>query len=165
MYYTQIRSNAVAGYLVNGLDGLTTYTATPTGTTTTGFPTCLTCVPGNGDPPTVRAAQMPARGITIRAGLRDFYVAQFARYGLNFNLLPNYPDKLVNPRSQVISVGAEREVTKGLFVGGDYVHQHLSGIDRTVDLNAPSAIDRTTVGFLRSVVTANASRPILPVNG
>ena len=29
MYYTQIRSNAVAGYLVNGLDGLTTYTATP----------------------------------------------------------------------------------------------------------------------------------------
>src|SRR4029079_3954319 len=28
MYYTQIRANAVAGYLVNGLDGLTTYTAT-----------------------------------------------------------------------------------------------------------------------------------------
>src|SRR6185436_6997778 len=27
MYYTQIRTNAVAGYLVNGLDGLTTYTA------------------------------------------------------------------------------------------------------------------------------------------
>src|SRR6185295_7080046 len=28
MYYTQIRTNAIAGYLVNGLDGLTTYTAT-----------------------------------------------------------------------------------------------------------------------------------------
>jgi outer membrane receptor protein involved in Fe transport len=36
MYYTQIRANAVAGYLVNGLDGLTTYTATPG---QTGFPT------------------------------------------------------------------------------------------------------------------------------
>jgi hypothetical protein len=36
MYYTQIRSNAVAGYLVNGLDGLTTYTATAG---QTGFPT------------------------------------------------------------------------------------------------------------------------------
>ena len=29
MYYTQIQSNLVAGYLVSGLDGLTTYTATP----------------------------------------------------------------------------------------------------------------------------------------
>jgi len=46
MYYTQIRSNAVAGYLVNGLDGLTTYTATAG---QTGFPTCLvgSCLPVN----------------------------------------------------------------------------------------------------------------------
>ena len=49
---------------------------------------------------------------------RDFYEAQFAKYGLNFDLLPNYPDKLVNPRSQVVSIGAEREIVKGLFVGG-----------------------------------------------
>ena len=39
MYYTQIRANVVASYLVNGLDGLTTYTAIPG---QTGFPTCLT---------------------------------------------------------------------------------------------------------------------------
>src|SRR6185369_14767101 len=38
MYYTQIRANAVAGYLVNGLDGLATYTASPG---QVGFPTCL----------------------------------------------------------------------------------------------------------------------------
>ena len=38
MYYTQIRTNAVAGYLINGLDGIATYTATPG---QTGFPTCL----------------------------------------------------------------------------------------------------------------------------
>src|SRR5258705_906786 len=162
MYYTQIRTNAVAGYLVNGLDGLTTYTANPG---QTGFPTCLTCVPVNVDPRTIPAGQLPARDITIRAGRRSFYKTQFAKYGLNFDLLPNYPEKLVNPRSQVISIGAEREVIKGLFFGGDYVHQHLSNIDRTVDLNAPSVFDRTAPGQVRSVAAANATRPILPVNG
>jgi len=181
MYYTQIRSNAVAGYLVNGLDGLTTYTATPG---QIGFPTCLTgsCLPLIFDPKTLLATQLPARDITIRAGQRAFYEAQFAKYGLkNFDLLPNYPDKLVNPRSQVISIGAEREVVKGLFVGGDYVHQHLSGIDRTVDLNAPSVLDRTNVGQCRilttgcnlsissvntaNVAAANLTRPIFPANG
>jgi hypothetical protein len=66
MYYTQIRSNAVASYLVNGLDGLTTYTATPG---QTGFPTCLTgsCLPVNVDPRTLPASQLPARDIVIRA--------------------------------------------------------------------------------------------------
>ena len=164
MYYTQVRSNAVAGYLVNGLDGLTTYTATPG---QLGFPTCLTgsCLPLSFDPKTLAATQLPARDITIQAGQRDFYKAQFAKYGLNFDLLPNYPDKFVNPRSQVVSIGAEREMAKGLFVGGDYVHQHLGGIDRTVDLNAPAPFDRTAVGQVRSVIAANATRPILPVNG
>jgi hypothetical protein len=164
MYYTQIRSNAIAGFLVNGLDGLTTYTATPG---QTGFPTCLTgpCLPVNVDPTTVPANQLPARDITIRAGQRAFYESQFAKFGLNFDRLPNYPDKFVNPRSQVLSIGAEREVIKGLFFGGDYVHQHLSDIDRTVDLNAPSVFDRTAPGQVRSVAAANATRPILPVNG
>jgi Carboxypeptidase regulatory-like domain/TonB dependent receptor len=164
MYYPQIRSNSVAGFLVNGLDGLTTYTATPG---QTGFPTCLTgsCLPVNVDPQTLPASQLPARDITIRAGRRDFYVAQFAKYGLDFNKLPNYPDKLVNPRSQVVSIGAEREIVKGLFFGGDYVHQHVNDLDRTVDLNAPSPFDRTAPGQVRSVAAANATRPILPVNG
>lgn len=175
MYYTQIQSNLVASYLVNGLDGLTTYTATPT---QTGFPTCLTCVPVNVDPKTVPANQLPARDITIQAGRRSFYESQFARYGLNFDLLPFYPDKLVNPRSQVFSIGAEREIAKGLFLGSDFVHQHLSNINRTVDLNAPSAFDRTAPGQFRcppgaappctqaqAVTAANLSRPILPANG
>jgi hypothetical protein len=174
MYYTQIRSNAVASYLVNGLDGLTTYTAV---SGQTGFPTCLTCVPVNVDPATLPASQLPARDITIRAGQRDFYQSQFARYGLNFDLLPNYPDELVSPRSQVISIGVEREVFKGMFVGADYVHQHLSGLDRTVDLNAPSPFARTEPGQFRclpghltcpaseTVAAANATRPIFPANG
>jgi hypothetical protein len=164
MYYTQIRSNAVAGYLVNGLDGLTTYTANPG---QTGFPTCLTgsCLPVAVDPKTIPANQLPARDITIRAGRREFYEAQFARYGLNFSLLPNYSNELVNPRSQVMSIGAEREVVKGLFIGGDYVHQHLSGMDRTVDLNAPADFPRTSPNQVRTVAAANATRPILPANG
>jgi hypothetical protein len=162
MYYTQIRTNALAGYLVNGLDGLTTYTAV---SGQTGFPTCLTCVPVNVDPKTLPASQLPARDVTIRAGQAAFYTTQFAKYGLNFNLLPNYPTKFVNPRSQVFSIGAEREVIKGLFFGGDYVHQHLSNIDRTVDLNAPSPFDRSAPGQVRTVAAANLTRPILPVNG
>ena len=130
MYYTQLITNVLAGYLVNGLDGLTTYTATPG---QLGFPTCLTgsCLPLSFDPRTLAAAQLPARDITIQAGQAAFYRSQFAKYGLNFDLLPNYPDKLVNPRSQVVSIGAEREVTKGLFVGTDYVHQHWTDLART----------------------------------
>lgn len=164
MYYTQIRANAVAGYLVNGLDGLTTYTATPG---QTGFPTCLTgaCLPLNFDPKTLAPSQLPARDITIGPGQRAFYQAQFARYGLDFSKLPFYPDRLENPRSQVLSIGAEYEVVKGFFAAADYVHQHVGGIDRTVDLNAPAPFDRTAPGQVRTVAAANATRPILPVNG
>lgn len=172
MYYTQIRMNSVAGYLINGLDGVATYTANPG---QTGFPTCLTgsCLPVNVDPRTIPANQLPARDITIRAGLGDYYREQFARHGLNFDLVPNYADELVNPRSQVFSIGAEREIFSGLFAGVDYVHQHLTGMDRTVDLNAPAPFDRTSPGQCRSANCsnsasanlANATRPILPVNG
>jgi hypothetical protein len=146
------------------LDGFTTYTATPG---QLGFPTCLTgpCLPLPLDPKTLPPSQLPARDITIRAGDADFYRTQFAKYGLNFDLLPNYPDEFVNPRSQVTSVGVEREVMKGLFVGGDYVHQHWTNLDRSVDLNAPSVFDRTAIGQTRTVAAANATRPILPVAG
>ena len=143
---------------------MTTYTATPG---QLGFPTCLTgsCLPLSFDPKTLPASQLPARDITIQAGRRAFYEAQFAKYGLNFDLLPNYPDKLVNPRSQVVSIGAEREIVTGLFAGADYVHQHWTDLDRTVDLNAPTPFDRTAPGQVRTVAAANATRPILPVNG
>jgi carboxypeptidase family protein/TonB-dependent receptor-like protein len=164
LYYTQLVANVVAGYLVNGLDGLTTYTATPG---QLGFPTCLvgSCLPLSFDPRSLAPSQLPARDITIRAGMADFYRAQFAKYGLNFDQLPNYPSQLVNPRSQATSIGAEREFLKGLFVGADYVKQHWTGLQRTVDLNAPSAFDRTAPGQVRSVAAANLTRPILPVNG
>jgi Carboxypeptidase regulatory-like domain len=164
IYYTQIRSNLVAGALLNGLDGFTNYSAVPG---QLGFPTCLTgpCLPVPLDPRVLPPSQLPARDITIKAGQRDFYAAQFAQYGLNFNLLPNYPDEFVNPRSQVTSIGAEREIIRGLLAGADYVHQHWTNLDRTVDLNAPSVVDRTAPGQTRSVAAANATRPILRVAG
>lgn len=159
MYYTQVRSNSVAGYLINGLDGLASYTANPG---QNGFPTCFTCVPVNIDP---RSLTLPARDITIVAGKRAFYQAQFARYGIDFSKIAAlYPDKLVNPRSQVVTLGVEREIVKGLFAGADYVHQHLSNTDRTVDLNAPTPFARNAPGQTRTVATANATRPIVPVN-
>jgi hypothetical protein len=164
MYYTQIRSNLIGNALVGGLDGLTSYTATPG---QLGFPTCLTgpCLPLALDPKTLPASQLPARDVTIRAGDRAFYQEQFAKYGLNFDLLPNYPDEFLNPRSEVMSIGAEREVGHGWFIASDYVHQHWTDLDRTVDLNAPSPFDRTAPGQTRSVAAANATRPILPVPG
>jgi hypothetical protein len=164
MYYTQIRTNVYAGALTGGLDGLATYTAVAG---QLGFPSCLTgsCLPLQFDPRTLPASQLPARDITIRPGQRSFYKSQFAQYGLNFDLLPNYPDQLLNPRSQVVTIGAEREIVKGLFVGSDYVHQHWTNIDRTVDLNAPTPFDRTAQGQTRTVAAANATRSILPVNG
>ena len=164
MYYTQIRSNVVAAALTGGLDGLATYTAVPG---QLGFPTCLTgaCLPLAFDPRTLPASQLPARDITIEPGKRAFYESQFAQYGLNFDLLPNYPDSLVNPRMQMVSIGVERELQKGLFVSADYAHQHWGNIDRTVDLNAPAPFDRTAPGQVRSVAAANATRPILPANG
>jgi hypothetical protein len=164
MYYTQIQSNLIGDSLTSGLDGYTSYTATPG---QLGFPTCLTgpCLPLSFDPRTLPALELPARNITLKAGDAAFYRTQFAQYGLNFDLLPNYPDTLVNPRSQVVSIGAEREVMKGLFVGSDYVHQHWTDLARTVDLNAPLIFDRTAPGQVRAVAAANATRPILPVNG
>ena len=162
MYYTQIRANVVAAALTGGLNGLTTYTAVPG---QFGFPTCLTCVPIDFDPATLPPSQLPARDITILPGERAFYEQQFAQKGLNFDALPNYPDTLVNPRSQVTSVGAEREVVRGFFLAADYVHQWWTNIDRTVDLNAPTPFDRSAPGQVRSVAAANATRPILPVNG
>ena len=165
LYYTQIRTNAIAGSLTGGLDGYTTYTAIPG---QLGFPACLTgsCLPLAFDPKTLPASQLPARDIAIRAGEADFYRSQFAGYGLNFDLIaPNYPDEFVNPKSRVASIGLEREVIKGLFIGGDYVNQHWTDLDRTIDLNAPAPFDRTAIGQTRTVAAANATRPILPVAG
>ena len=163
-YYTQIQSNLFGSALTGGLDGLTTYPAVPG---QFGFPACLTgsCLPLSFDPRLLPPSQLPARDVNILPAERAFYETQFAKYGLSFDQLPFYPDRLLNPRSQVASIGAEREFGRGLFIGSDYVRQHWTDLVRTVDLNAPSPFDRTAPGQMRSVAAANATRPILPVNG
>jgi hypothetical protein len=165
LYYTQILIKQIAKGLTGDLDGLSSYTATPG---QTGFPTCLTgsCLPVNLDPLSLPVSQRPARDITILAGDRAKYQAQFTKYGLDFSKIASlYSDELNNPKSQVTSIGIEREVARGLFVSADYVHQHWDGLDSIIDINAPTVFDRTEIGQTRSVAAANATRAIIPVNG
>jgi hypothetical protein len=157
LYYTMLRANTDASFELGGPLGIFTYTATPG---QSGFPACLTCAPVNYDPNAAKSA-LPPRNITIRPGRAAFY-SQF----LDVSRLPGYADAtFVNPRSQVGTLGIEREVAPRLFVSVDYVKQHWTGLDRTVDLNAPSFFARTTPGQVRSAAAADATRPIAPANG
>jgi hypothetical protein len=161
MYFTQLRSNLAANFELNGPRGIGSYSASAG---QTGFPACLTCTPVVFDV-NAAASTLPARNVTIRPGLRAFYTSEFARYGVDFSRLPDYPDALVNPRSQVVSLGIEREVASRLTVAADYVHQHVGNLDRTVDLNAPAPFDRSDARQVRSPAAADATRPIAPING
>src|SRR5204863_3169560 len=71
----------------------------------------------------------------------------------------------VNPKSHVASIGLERQLASRLFVSADYVKQHWTGLDRSVDLNAPSLFVRTAPGQVRSASAADATRPLPVVNG
>jgi hypothetical protein len=62
------------------------------------------------------------------------------------------------------SIGIERQLAPRLFVSADYVKQHWTGLEETVDLNAPSLFVRTTPGQVRSAPAADATRPITPTN-
>ncbi len=157
MYYTQLRANTDASFELGGPQGTFTYTATPG---QTGFPTCITCTPVAFDANTA-AGTLPARNITVRPGMASFY-SQF----FDVSKLPGYASAtFVNPRSQVGSIGFERELASRLFVSVDYVKQHWTGLDRSVDLNAPSLFARTAPGQVRTAAAADATRPIVPVNG
>jgi hypothetical protein len=164
-YYTQMLIKQIAKGLTGDLNGLSSYTASPG---QAGFPTCLTgpCLPVNVDPATLPLSQRPARDVTLLAGDRATYEAQFADNGLDFSKIASrYPDELRNPKSQVTSIGVEREIGRGVVVSADYVHQHWDDLDSIIDINAPVPFDRTDVGQTRSVAAANATRPIAPVNG
>jgi hypothetical protein len=124
------------------------------------FPTCITCTPVAFDA-RAAAAALPARNITIRPGTASFYSRFF-----DVSKLGGYASATFeNPRSQVASIGLEREIAPRLFVSADYVKQHWTGLDQTVDLNAPSLFVRTAPGQVRSAAAADATRPIVPANG
>src|SRR5207247_4654401 len=118
-----------------------------------GFPSSLTAVPISFPAGVV----LPARNITIRPGMASYYARFF-----DISKLTNYPASFVNPRSQVGSIGVERELARHLFVSADYVKQHWTDLDRTIDLNTPSLFVRTAPGQVRSAAAADATRPIAP---
>jgi len=157
LYYTMLRANTDASFELGGPQGIFSYTATPG---QTGFPTCLPCtrVAFNQN---AAASTLPARNITIRPGMASFY-SQF----FDVSRLPGYAGAtFVNPKSQVGSIGVERELAHRLFLSVDYVKQHWTGLDQTVDLNAPSLFVRTAPGQVRPAAAADLTRPIIPVNG
>lgn len=157
MYYTELRANTDANFALGGPTGIFTYAAAPG---QTGFPSCLTCTPVVYDA-NAALSTLPARNITIRPGMASYYSQFFDVSGL-----PGYAGATFdNPRSQVGSVGVEWRVRPRTFVSIDYVKQHWTGIEETVDLNAPSLFARTAAGEVRTVAAADATRPITPVNG
>jgi hypothetical protein len=151
LYYTMIRSNTDASFTLGGPEGQFTYSAAPG---QLGFPASLTAVPIAFP----AGAVLPARNITIRPGRRDYY-AQF----FDISRLA-YPDTLVNPKSHVGTIGVEHRFAHDIFVAVDYVRQHWTDLNNTVDLNAPSLFVRTAPGQVRTAAVADATRPIAPVN-
>ncbi|HET7436085.1 MAG TPA: TonB-dependent receptor [Thermoanaerobaculia bacterium] len=149
-YYSQIRSNIVAAWELNGPEGFFTYSAAPN---QTGFPTSL--VPFAALP---TGANVPSRDITIQPGRADYYSHFFDVSRLRF-----YPDELVNPETQQATLGFERALGNAWFFSADAVYSHTTDIERNVDANAPSSINRTTAGETRSAAAADATRPITPV--
>jgi carboxypeptidase family protein/TonB-dependent receptor-like protein len=152
LYATMLRANTDANFALGGPEGQFSYSVAPG---QAGFPDSIAAVPISFP----AGAALPARNITIRPGLASYYARFF-----DIARLTGYPDALVNPKSQVVSIGAERELARHLFVSADYVKQHVTDIDRTIDLNAPSLFVRTAPGQVRSAAAADATRPIAPVN-
>jgi hypothetical protein len=116
------------------------------------------------------SSTLPPRDVTILPGERSFYAskipgfANIADCGAGTTPLC-YPSSLVNPRSQIVSLGIERQAGARLFVSADYVHQHESNMVQVVDLNAPSFFNRTAPGQVRSAADADLTRPIVPAPG
>ena len=152
IYYSELRANLGAQFSQSSPDGVFTFTAAPG---QLGFPTSL--APLTGLP---AGAALPPRDLVIRPGRRDYYNQFFDVAKLRF-----YPNQLLNPYTQQANFGFERELAPQWFLSADYIYQHTIRIDRTLDLNAPAPFLRTLPGQVRTGAAADATRPIVPVNG
>ncbi len=150
IYYSEVQANAAADWLLNGPEGFFNFSVAPG---QSGFPSSLAPLPAFPD-----GAVLPARNITLRPG-DSVYLSQFFDPGL----LKGYPNQLLNPYTQLSTIGVERELGGGWFLDMDYVHQLTLRILRTVDLNAPSVFPRAAPGEVRPAAVADLTRPILPV--
>jgi outer membrane receptor protein involved in Fe transport len=153
IYYSEIRANLGASFSIGGPTGVFTIGVAPG---QFGFPTSL--APLSAFP---AGAVLPARDVTIRPGR----AAEYSQF-FDVSRLPGYPSKLLNPYTQQTTFGFERELQGRWFLDVDYVYAHTIGIDRTLDLNAPSAFipQNTAAGRTRSAAAADLTRPIRPVN-
>jgi hypothetical protein len=164
MYYSMILAGDLADATLNGPDGMFLYSAAPG---QPGFPSSLGHVPVNLD---LTSSTLPPRNVTILPGQRSVYASKIPGFGNIADCGAGattlcYPGALVNPRSQIVSFGIERQAGARLFVSGDYVHQHASNMVQVVDLNAPSFFNRTAPGQVRSAADADLTRPIVPAPG
>ena len=151
IYYSEERTDLYASAALGGPQGAFTYSAVPGGL---GFPT--TFAPITFPPGTV----LPARSITILAGQCN-YLNQF----LPVDQLHSCSNNFQNPYTQQWNLGFEHDLGGGWLFAMDYIGSHTIHIEQPVDLNAPSAFNRTAPGQTRSVAAANLTRPIIPVPG
>lgn len=181
IYYSEIRTDEGAGYLLGGPTGLFTFSAGPG---QCGFPASISpwaslsallaspgCTTGSG-------AAVPERTITIPLGAASS-LASF----LNTSALHTYPSSLLNPYTQQWTVGIEHELFSGWVLSVDYVGSHSVKLERPADLNAPTSCSyttnpalvttaggncvliaptTTTAAGIRTAAVANATRPVQP---
>ncbi len=151
IYYSEERTDLYAGAALGGPQGAFNYTAVPGGL---GFPSTFALI-------TFPAgAVLPARSITILAGQCN-YLNQF----LPVDQLHSCSNNFQNPYTQQWDLGFEHDLGNNWLLSLDYIGSHTIHIEQPVDLNAPSAFNRTAPGQTRSVNAANATRPIVPVPG
>ena len=151
IYYSEERTDLYASAALGGPAGAFTYSAAPGGL---GFPTTFAPISFPA------GAVLPARSITILAG-QCGYLNQF----LPVDQLRFCSNNFQNPYTQQWNLGFEHDLGGGWLFAMDYIGSHTIHIEQPVDLNAPSAFDRTAPGQVRSVAAANKTRPIVPVPG
>jgi outer membrane receptor protein involved in Fe transport len=187
IYYSEVRTDEGAGYLLGGPTGLFTFSAGPG---QCGFPSSITpwaslaamlASPGCTGPS--GSATIPERTITIPLGAAASLNSDFNVAGLKF-----YPQSLLNPYTQQWTFGIEHEIAKGWVVSADYIGSHSVKLERPADLNPPTPCTYTTVlaqrnltggncvliaagpaspnagnaADIRSLAVANATRPVQP---
>jgi hypothetical protein len=148
IYYSQIVDNSEANYALTGPTGVFNYTAAPG---QVGFPTSIAAAPLPAFP---AGAQAPLRSLYVRPGNAS-YLNQF----FPTNVLPNYPNALLNPYSEQWSFGVERRLAQDWVLSVDYVGSHALKIVRPLDVDAPAPFIRTQPGQVRTAQAANCTRP------
>jgi hypothetical protein len=148
IYYSQIVDNSEANYALTGPTGVFNYTAAPG---QIGFPSSIAAAPLPAFP---AGAQAPLRSLYVRPG-DAAYLNQF----FPTNVLPNYPNALLNPYSEQWSFGVERRLAKDWVLSVDYVGSHALKIVRPLDVDAPTPFVRTAPGQVRTAQAANCTRP------